>query len=157
MKGLSQRLFCLVFTPFLVPYIPYLSSGRDYGAARDQSLLTSVFRWAPTRDERCPQRPPPPTQPAPRIIGSPYARLRSERTDLRGCARGNPRGAAKGAALWSSAWRPNGGATALVRRIFGVLQSMVPKRFIKYLGFENELGVANRASGRGDGARCGDL
>ena len=149
MKGLSQRLFCLVFTPFLVP----LSSGRDYGAARDQSLLTSVFRWAPTRDERCPQRPPPPTQPAPRIIGSPYARLSSERTDLRGRARGNPRGAA----LWSSAWRPNGCAAALVRRIFGVLQSMVPKRFIKYLGFENELGVAKRASGRGDGARCADL
>ena len=96
---------------------------------------------------------PPDAVPAPHIIGSPRARLSSERTGLRGRARGNPRGAA----LWSSAWRPNGGATALVRRIFGVLQSMVPKRFIKYLGFENELGVANRASGRGDGARCGDL
>jgi len=56
-----------------------------------------------------------PYVPAPRIIGSPYARLSSELTDLRGRARGNPRGAA----LWSSAWSPNGCAAALVRRIFG--------------------------------------
>ena len=146
MKGLSQRLFCLVFTPFLVP----LSSGRDYGAARDQSLLTSVFRWAPTRDERCPQRPPPPTQPAPRIIGSPYARLSSERTDLRGRARGNPRGAA----LWSSAWRPNGGAAALVRRVFGVLQRLAPKLFIKFLGNQDELDFAKKGLGSEAGAGC---
>ena len=124
-KGLFQDL--PPFSPFLVP----LSSRRDNGAAQDQSLLTSVFRWAPAKDERCPQRPLPRRKPAPRIIGSPHARLSSERTGLRGRARGNPRGAA----LCSSAWRPNGGAAALVRRVSGFLQSWAPKLFIKYLGF----------------------
>ena len=93
---------------------------------------------------------PPDAVAAPHIIGSPRARLSSERTGLRGRARGNPRGAA----LWSSAWRPNGGAAALVRRVFGFLQRLAPKLFIKFLGNQDELGVAKRTSGRGDGAGC---